>query len=85
MSPALQQMLRAGKEYEINGEFCLTEGWSFPTPPKVDGEEIDTTLWNYDEITAWHKASNKIVVHDRAPTNDRPDNACWPFEPTSPL
>lgn len=72
-SPTLLQMLRTAKEYEIDGDFCLTEGWSFPTPPKVDGEEIDTTFWNDNEITAWHKAVNKIVVHDRAPTND-----CYP-------
>jgi hypothetical protein len=71
MSPTLLQMLRTAKEYEIDGDFCLSEGWSFPTPPKVDGEEIDTTFWNDNEITAWHKAVNKIVVHDRAPTNDR--------------
>ena len=72
-SPALLPMLRAGKVYEIDGDFCITQGWSFPPLPRVDEEEIDLTGWNVDEINAWHKAMNKIVVYERAPTND-----CYP-------
>lgn len=72
MSPPLLEVLRAGKEFQIEGDFCFTDGWGWPKPPLVDGG-LATFLLGDDEITSWHKAVEKIVVHERAPTND-----CYP-------
>lgn len=72
VSPPLLNVLRQGKEYEVEGDFCFIEGWSWPNPELID-RDTDAHAFADDTLTTWYKAVKKIVVHDRSPSND-----CYP-------
>ncbi len=71
-SPRLLEAMQGAPEFEIEGDYCFTDGWTWPKPG-ILGSEVTTPGYDRDEVTSWHEVSGKIVVHDRSPSND-----CFP-------